>query len=281
MSTHALNRDWARYRQPRRGVETLRAYFRAHAFDRHAHGTLAVGTTDGGVQRFRYRGGQHDSTAGGMIILHPGEPHDGECGAEDGFTYRMIYLDPGSGVELLREAELGSHLPFAPEPLLRDTVLRRSFEALWGALGSEPGLRQDEALVRLWQTLSRGLGDRQAVPSATKGVARVRDALADAPHEHWSLDELAAIAGISRFALCRAFRRAYGVSPYAYLLGRRLAQAQRDLVSGVPAAEAAIAAGFVDQSHLTRNLKRRFGMSPGRFARVAAGSSGSALDGVF
>ncbi|TWT14835.1 AraC family transcriptional regulator [Reyranella sp. CPCC 100927] len=271
MSTRALNRDWARYRQPRRGVETLRAYFRAHAFDRHAHDTLAIGTTDTGVQRFRYRGQQHDSTTGGMIILHPGEPHDGECGAEDGFTYRMIYLDPGYGLDLLREAELGSHLPFAPEPLLRDAILRRSFSDLWDALGGEPGLRQDEALVRLWQTLARGLASGKAMSLAPDRLARVRDALADAPRRHWSLDELAGIAGISRFALCRAFRRAYGVSPYAYLLARRLAQAQRDLVAGMPAAEAAIAAGFVDQSHLTRNLKRRFGMSPGRFARVASG----------
>lgn len=280
MSTRALSQDWACYRQPRRGVETLRAHFRAHAFDRHAHDTLAVGTTDFGVQRFRYRGRQHDSTAGGMIILHPSEPHDGECGADDGFTYRMIYLDPGHGEELLREAGLGSHLPFAPEPLLRDAALRRSFEALWEALGGEPGLRQDEALVRLWQMLSRGLGEGEAVHPATDHVARVRDALADAPQQHWSLDDLSAIAGISRFALCRAFRRAYGVSPYAYLLARRLARAQRDLVAGMPAAEAAIAAGFVDQSHLTRNLKRRFGMSPGRFARVASRSSASVLNSV-
>lgn len=259
-----------RYRQPRRGIETLRAFFGGHAFDRHAHESLSVGLTDRGVQRFRYRGRQHDSTSGGMIVLHPGESHDGECGAEGGFSYRMIYLDPGYGQELLLEAGLGSALPFTSDPLLRDAGLRRSFLALWDALG-EAGdiLRQDEALTEVWRALARDRAGRRAPPMPGK-LTQVRDALADAPEQPWSLDELAAIAGIGRFALCRSFRRAHGLSPHAYLLARRLARARQDLAAGVPAAEAAIAAGFVDQSHLTRNMKRRFGMPPGRFARAVA-----------
>ncbi len=277
MATHARNRttqrDWARYGQPRRGIETLRAFFGGHAFDRHAHETLAVGLTDSGVQRFRYRGRQHDSTPGGMIVLHPGEAHDGECGADGGFAYRMIYLDPGYGSELLREAGLGQHLPFAPDPLLRDADLRQAFSTLWESLGA-PGdaLTQDEALVGLWRALSRDLAGHRNVRTAPDRLALVRDALADAPARPWSLDELAVIAGVGRFALCRAFRRTYGLPPYAWLLARRLVRARRDLALGMPAAEAAVTAGFVDQSHLTRNLKRRFGMSPGRFARVVAGA---------
>lgn len=272
MTPPAQHRDWAHYRQPRRGIETLRAHFQGHAFDRHAHETLAVGLTEGGVQRFHYRGRQHDSTGGSMIILHPGESHDGEDGAEGGFTYRMVYLDPRSGLELLREAGFGVHLPFAPDPLRRDAALREAFLALWDAL-REPGdrLRQDVAMVGLWQALWHDRPRDRSAAAAPHGLSRVRDALADLPERRWSLDALAAMAGLSRFALCRAFRRAYGVSPHAYLLDRRLARARRDLAGGMKAAEAAVAAGFVDQSHLTRSLKRRFGMSPGRFARVVGG----------
>jgi AraC-like DNA-binding protein len=274
MAARSTDRDWAHYRQPRRGIETLRAFFAGHAFDRHAHETLAIGVTDSGVQRFWYRGRRHDSTAGGMIILHPGEAHDGECGAGDGFAYRMVYLDTSLGAELLREAGLGPNLPFAPDPLVRDDRLRATFLTLWDAL-DDPGdrLRQDEALVGLWRVLARESGPERGAPVAAGQLALVRDALADAPVNHWSLDDLAGIAGISRFALCRAFRRSYGVSPHAYLLAHRLARARRALAAGMPAAEAALVAGFVDQSHLTRNLKRRFGMAPGRFARVAARSA--------
>jgi AraC-like DNA-binding protein len=272
MTTQSSIRDRAHYGQPRRGVETLEAFFAGHAFDRHAHDTLAVGLTDSGVQRFRYRGRCHDSTSGGMILLHPGEPHDGESGATGGFAYRMVYLDPGYGLELLREDGRGPNLPFAADPLQRDSRLRQAFTALWQALGEQPGdrLRQDEALVGLWRVLARQPTTESGRPATVGRLDRVRDALADAHAHPWSLEELAAMAGVSRFALCRAFRRTYGVSPHAYLLERRLMRARGDLAAGIPAAEAAVAAGFVDQSHLTRNLKRRFGMAPGRFARMTA-----------
>lgn len=269
MAAPSPPRDRVHYRQPRRGVESLRAFFNGHAFDRHSHETLAVGLTDAGVQRFRYRGRQHDSLPGGMIVLHPGEAHDGECGADGGFAYRMLYLDPGHGLDLLREAGRGAALPFARNPLRRDVTLRQAFAALWDRL-DEPGdgLGQDEALVALWRALAGPGASREAL--APCRLARVREALADAPQRPWSLDTLATMAGLSRFALCRAFRRAYGASPHAYLVDRRLARARLDLVAGIGAAEAAVAAGFVDQSHFTRALKRRFGMSPGRFARAAA-----------
>jgi AraC-like DNA-binding protein len=269
MATRGRTTDRVRYRQPRRGIETLQAFFAGHAFDRHAHDTLAVGQTDSGVQRFRYRGRQHDSTPGGMIVLHPGEAHDGECGGGAGFAYRIIYLDPGYGSELLREAGLGPHLPFAAEPVLFDTRLQHAFGLLWTALDEGAAgecLGQDEGVVALWRALA---GDRAHLRSAAPDRLRLaRDALADAPERSWSLDELAALAGLSRFALCRAFRQACGVSPHAWLLERRLTLARVHLAAGMPAAEAALAAGFADQSHLTRHLKRRFGMAPGRFARV-------------
>jgi AraC-like DNA-binding protein len=261
------SQDWMRYRQPRRGVETLRAFFGGHAFDRHAHETLSIGMTDRGVQRFRYRGRQHDSTAGGMIVLHPGETHDGECGADGGFSYRMIYLDAGHGQALSLEAGLGA-VPFTSDPLLRDPGLRQAFLESWEALGEAgDSLRQDEALTEVWRVLAQDQAEHRPI---SEKLTRIRDALADTPEQAWSLDVLAALAGISRFALCRGFRREHGLSPHAYLLTRRLARARQYLAAGMPAAEAAVASGFADQSHLTRNMKRRFGMAPGRFARAAA-----------
>ena len=37
------------------------------------------------------------------------------------------------------------------------------------------------------------------------------------------------------------------------------------IIAGAPLAEAAIAAGFADQSHMTRHFARTYGMPPGRF----------------
>jgi AraC-like DNA-binding protein len=73
------------------------------------------------------------------------------------------------------------------------------------------------------------------------------------------------IADMNRFALARAFRAAFGTSPHRYLVARRIARAQRLMAAGTPLAEAAIAAGFADQSHFTRHFKAHMGLTPGRF----------------
>jgi AraC-like DNA-binding protein len=67
--------------------------------------------------------------------------------------------------------------------------------------------------------------------------------------------------------LVRAFSKRFGLPPHQYLTGRRVDLARGYLVEGRPAAEAAVLAGFHDQSHLTRHFRRVLGTSPGRFVR--------------
>lgn len=68
--------------------------------------------------------------------------------------------------------------------------------------------------------------------------------------------------------MLRAFSRATGLTPYAYLLQRRLERARALLGGSQPLAEIALACGFADQSHLTRLFTRLYGVSPGRYART-------------
>jgi len=50
---------------------------------------------------------------------------------------------------------------------------------------------------------------------------------------------------------------------------QRLMRAQSMIVEGVALSEATAAAGFADQSHLTRHFAARFGITPGRWAALS------------
>lgn len=78
-----------------------------------------------------------------------------------------------------------------------------------------------------------------------------------------SLDDLARLAGISKFHLSRAFRNTMGLSPHAYVMQRRLAKALW-LIKGshTTLSQVARACGFADQAHLSRAFKARFGQQP-------------------
>ena len=88
------------------------------------------------------------------------------------------------------------------------------------------------------------------------------------------LDDLARVAGLSRFHFARAFRVSSGISPYRYILKRRLERARTMLAHGRSVlADVANATGFADQSHLTRAIKNRYGVTPAVLRRNEQDSS--------
>jgi AraC-like DNA-binding protein len=81
------------------------------------------------------------------------------------------------------------------------------------------------------------------------------------------LDQLAAVTGVDRFRLTRAFKAAYGMAPHAYLVQLRLATARRMLARGEQPATVAMELGFADQSHLGRWFVRAYGLTPALYRK--------------
>jgi AraC-like DNA-binding protein len=56
---------------------------------------------------------------------------------------------------------------------------------------------------------------------------------------------------------------------------RRLDRARALIRAGVSLAEVAAASGFADQSHLTRQFRRAYGLSPGRWSMLVGPERGA------
>jgi AraC-like DNA-binding protein len=124
----------------------------------------------------------------------------------------------------------------------------------------------EEELLRLLRHVKRRHGAHVLrATDAAPGLVRARQRLHDAIELPVSLAELAALAGVSRFQLLRGFARAFGVTPHAYLVQLRVQRVRRLLADGAVPADAALQAGFADQSHMTRAFVRQFGVTPARY----------------
>ena len=64
----------------------------------------------------------------------------------------------------------------------------------------------------------------------------------------------------------RGFARLTGLTPHAYVVQRRLDLARRLIRQGGALAEAAVDAGFADQSHMHRVFAAHYGFTPGAYA---------------
>lgn len=244
------------------GIERMAAALAGGGFAPHRHDTYAIGITRRGVQTFRYRGELRYCLPGQWHVLHPDEVHDGVSGTADGFGYRIIYLDPA----LVQEALGGRPLPFVADPVIRAGEVD---PALAGYLADIDEPLDDVEAVELTsvvaETLHRHAAQRPRRQPALhlEGLRRVRDLVRDDPTVRHPMRRLEQVAGLDRWTLARQFRAAYGTSPTRYRTMRQLDLARRLLRAGRPAAEAAMVAGFADQSHLTRMFKRAYGLTPG------------------
>ena len=100
------------------------------------------------------------------------------------------------------------------------------------------------------------------VPPA-RHLLRAKD-FADASYcEPLGVDELARAAGLSRAHFSREFRRAFGESPHAYLLTRRLERAAA-LLRGTDrsVADVCYSVGLRSVGSFTTSFTRTFGISP-------------------
>ena len=93
-------------------------------------------------------------------------------------------------------------------------------------------------------------------------LARVLVALHDLPGEAWSLEAMAARAGMSRSAFASQFHMVIGQTPSAYLADWRLTLAQSALREGRSVKQIAEKLGYADASALSRVFNQRVGTSP-------------------
>jgi AraC-like DNA-binding protein len=256
------------------GIETLRAHFEGHAYDPHWHDSYLVGVTEQGVQQFNCRRARHQSTPGKVFLLEPGDIHDGEAPTEDGFTYRMLYLDPQwlqrELTTLFDNAPDNSQLSFA-NTLASDSRLAQATSLAFETLhrGELKIVRQtalDTLLERLTSHLHWRTRDSDD-PRLPRVAQKAREYLHANAQYNIGLDQLAAATGVDRFRLTRAFKAAYGIAPHAYLVQLRLATARRMLARGEQPASVAMTLGFSDQSHLGRWFVRAYGLTPALYRK--------------
>jgi len=205
-------------------------------------------------------------------------------------THRLVVRTPEAADTVCAAIEFGARSgnPLARAlprllvlPVAKLAGLSRTIELLFDEAFAARCGRQ-AALDRLCELLIiqllRHLMDEDRVNDgllsglADPRLAKALNAMHDEPSRDWSLERLAARAGMSRARFAVNFRETVGVTPGEYLAQWRLGLAQSLLRRGKPVSLVAQEVGFSGPAALSRAFSARFGSTPSRWRRETGGA---------
>jgi AraC family transcriptional regulator len=221
----------------------------------------------------------------GVGLLYPGAlllGNDGrcfECGHAHGVGDRCVSLNVREDLfgEVAAAAASTSRFCFSA-PSLPPGPKALPVMALMEALSSmAPSPRGDELALRIVERVIGASADQSRVPAApvAREARRVVEAIrlveSDAARPV-RLQDLAAVAGMSKYHFLRVFRRLTGVTPHQYLLSARMRRAALELASSRrPVLAIALDSGFGDLSTFNHRFRAAFGVTPTRYRATPVG----------
>src|SRR4051812_10652119 len=202
----------------------------------HFHKEIQVTVVLSGAQSFFTPVGPIAVQAGETAVIGPAVPHEPRRLDALGTVSLNLYVQLAEDRLVAR----GIHVLATPRWLQADDRIDRGKLALWAA---------DQ------------ISSKASLTCSHEGAA-LADFVAKTDLE---IGAVAALFGVTREGFTRRFFRLVGLTPHAYRIGVRLNAARLLLASGVSPAEAAVEAGFADQSHLGRAFRSYFGTTPNRY----------------
>jgi methylphosphotriester-DNA--protein-cysteine methyltransferase len=240
----------------------------AAAQPRHVHYSLVLGVVTAGARRIATPDESVTVRTGEVFALAPSLAH--ACTPDGGpCSYLAFSID---------DATLPVRLPVRIPDAELASALSRLAEAAQEPAGS---LERQSLLAVVLEHLSghelcaaQQRPDMRKPPQRDELAAAVRLARelleAERGGPGLSLSALAEACGADMYALHRAFTRSVGLPPHAFQTHQRLRRAKELLRAGASPGEAALEAGFCDQSHLNRRFARLVGLTPAQYANAHA-----------
>jgi AraC-like DNA-binding protein len=169
--------------------------------------------------------------------------------------------------------------PMSQAPV--DAVLKHLALALLPALNKPQQasrLFTEYALRTVTLHLMKTYGSLRFKPQSVRGGLapwqeyRVKEMLSGCLSGNLSVSELASACNLSPGYFIHAFKQTAGCPPYQWLLQQRVDRAKQLMLNTHQSlSEIALAAGFADQSHLTRVFSQRVKVSPAAWRRAQGG----------
>ncbi len=239
--------------------------------DRHFHERYEILYVTSGTGKYVVEGTEYDVRPGTLMFIRPYEYHFMKLDKSDEVEYERycIHFSHGSfGAEVSRALDKMKGSAEGRGNYYSPVSLPISVEAVFDRLELVDLLSEDErrayvkaVLTELIFTLSVAYAEKRPDEDGELG-ARVIRYLNSNIHKDLGLDKLARRFFVSKYYLCRAFKKYNGISIHGYVNHKRVLHAKQLIEAGETASGAAYKVGFGDYSAFYRAYMKFIGKSP-------------------
>lgn len=257
------------------GLCSFSAKMKNFSYGKHAHEEFSIGVTCRGRQDFFSNGAFHKSQAGNVIFFSPEQVHDGHAGGGKDMEYEMLYIPDSIMMSLMQSiGNVSKDQSRLREASFYDVVLQRQVMSFSRSMNSEQrlsSLEEEHLLLGIAHSIVR-LGGGSFIEKVAHGrtevlLERAKEFIHFNLNRKIDIEEISSAANMSKYHFIRLFSKQFGMTPHQYVLSNKINRVKRELELGDNAANIAFKYGFSDLSHLNRNFKNTFGITPTQYQK--------------
>ncbi len=255
-------------------VELRSTYGSVQTYKPHFHPQLSFGAVISGETRASCGGRERLLRQGDLVLIAPHVVHSCNPVAGQPRSYHMLHLDEGwclANVSALRGQSLAG--VYGDVRVIRNDELFAQYLELVTNL---PDMSAAGAAAELRRLLTAAIDSNcpaTPLPQSRQLAEQIKQALLDRIDSPATLDELARAFDCRKETLIRVFRRAFHITPHAFVNNARIELAKRRLKMGEKIAHVAADLGFSDQAQLHRTFVSYTASTPGQYRRARSTAS--------
>ena len=246
------------------------------SYPRHFHEEYLVQIVLKGRNKFFCKGKNFLAQPGNIVLINPGEIHDGTAPKNEILEYKVFYIGVPALQELFSEKYTQHDLSvlYFNQSLVRDKCL---FQKICTYFGTQ---RRDtidtlESSQLYYEIMAHIIGRYSTLGSADEKISspyktninRLKEYINDNIGDKLLLKDLSRICAISPFHLLRIFTCHTGITLHKYVTITRIERSKQMLRKKQDISDISHLLGFADQCHFTRYFKKMVGTTPGEFQR--------------
>jgi len=257
------------------GQNFFKNFYCNFSFPKHFHDEFLIQIISRGRNIFFCNGHEYVGRPGDVVLINPGEIHNGTCVPNEPLEYKVFYIENEKLNSILASKKLGVTVPFLfGQTLVKDAFLfhkiNRYFDRLSGNIYDPDELFTNylEILLRIaGKYISGKFPDADEFVYHKEIMQFVKEYIHNHLDDDLSLNHLSKLFAISPFHFLRLFTKYTGLTPHQYILVRKIEKAKSLLRKRNSVVDVAFSLGFSDHGNFTKSFKKMSGLTPTQFQR--------------